>query len=87
NRWKGYWRKKARKLYRMPANRRGYRHRGRGESVFGSLTNEFGDRFHARNEQAMQARIVGRIISYQIKLLIRCEEKIISIWLIIRHAH
>ncbi len=86
NRWRGYWRKKARKTYKMPINRRGYRHRGRGESVFGSLTNEFGDRFHARNEQSMQARILSRMISYQIKLLIRCEEKIISFELIIRHA-
>ena len=86
NRIRGYWRRKARKLYRMPVNRRGYRHRGRGESVFGSLTNEFGDRFHARNEQTMQARILGRIISYQIKLLIRCGDKIISLELIIRHA-
>ncbi|MBS3080636.1 transposase [Candidatus Pacearchaeota archaeon] len=87
NRWKGHWRKKARKLYRMPVNRRGYRHRGRGESVFGSLTNEFGDRLHARNEQSLQARVLSRIISYQIKLLIRCNNKIIIIdVLIIRHA-
>ena len=86
NRIHGYWRRKARKLYRMPINRRGYKHRGRGESVFGSLTNEFGDRLHARNEQSMQARVLSRIISYQIKLLIRCNDKIISIELIIRHA-
>ena len=88
NRWRGYWRKKARKIYRMPINRRGYRHRGRGESIFGSLTNEFGDRLHARNEQSLQARVIGRIISYQIKLLIRCnDKKIIIVVLIIRHAH
>ena len=86
NRIHGYWRRKARKLYKMPINRRWYRHRGRAESLFGSLTNEFGDRFHVRNEQSMQTRILGRIISYQIKLLIRCEEKIISLGLIIRHA-
>ena len=79
-------RKKVRKLYNMPVNRRGYRHRSRGESLFGSLTNEFGDRFHVRNAQTMRARILGRIISYQIKLLIRCNEKIISFELIIRHA-
>lgn len=86
NRWRGYWRKKARKLYNMPVNRRGYKHRGRGESLFGSLTNEFGDRLHARSEQALQSRVLGRIISYQIKLLIRCNDKIISLELIIRHA-
>ena len=87
NRWRGHWRKKARKLYRMPINRLGYRHRGRGESLFGSLTNEFGDRLHARNEQSFQARVIGRIISYQIKLLIRSKDGIISIdALIIRHV-
>ncbi|MBS3093118.1 hypothetical protein J4456_00885, partial [Candidatus Pacearchaeota archaeon] len=32
-------------------------------------------------------RILGGIISYQIKLLIRCNDKIISLELIIRHAH
>jgi hypothetical protein len=35
----------------------------------------------------MQVRILARIICYQIKLLIRCDEKIINIdVLIIRHA-
>ncbi len=35
----------------------------------------------------MQSRIVGRINSYQIKLLIRCDKKIINVELIIiRHA-
>lgn len=86
NRWRGYWRKKARKLYRMPVNRRGYKHRGRGESLFGSLTNEFGERLHARGEQSLLARVLGRIISYQIKLLIRCNDKIVIVELIFRHA-
>jgi hypothetical protein len=85
-RFSGFWRRKARKIYQQRVHRLGYRQRGRGESLFASLTNEFGDRFHARNEQAMQARILSRIISYQIKLLIRCDEKIISPRLIIRHA-
>lgn len=81
-RWKGHWRKKARKLYRLGVNRTGYRQRGRGESNYGSLTNEFGKRFHARNRQAMQARITGRIISYQIKLIVRVEEDKFVIWII-----
>lgn len=85
-RFSGFWRRKARKIYRQRVHRLGYRQRGRGESLFGSLTNEFGDRLHARNEQSMQARVLGRIISYQIKLLIRCNDKIISLELIIRHA-
>jgi len=85
---KGYWRRKARILYRDPENRLGYRQRGRGESLFGSLTNEFGDRFKACSEKSMQVRILSRIISYQIKLLIRCNNKTISIHiLIVRHVH
>ena len=83
NRWRGYWRKKARKLYRMREHRRGYRQRGRGESLFGSLTNQFGDRLNARNEVAMQTRIATRIFCYQIKLLIRCKN---GLGLIVRHA-
>jgi len=87
NRWRGYYRKKARKIYNQRVHRLGYRQRGRGESLFGSLTNEFGDRLHARNEQSLQARVIGRILSYQIKLIIRCrDKKIIVVVLIIRHA-
>ena len=41
NRWRGHWRRIARKLYNKPVYRQAYRHRGRGESLFGSLTNEF----------------------------------------------
>ena len=83
----GYWRRKARKLYRMPENRLGYRQRGRGESLFGSLTNEFGDRFKTCSKGSMRVRILSRIVSYQIKLLIRCNDGAISIHIIIvRHA-
>jgi len=86
-RWKGRFRKKARKLYRMRENRLGYRQRGRGESMFGSLTNEFGDRLHARKEQAMRARIIGRVVSYQVKLLIRAKgDKSVVVVVIFRHA-
>lgn len=85
---RGYWRKKARKLYRMIENRLGYRQRGRGESLFGSLTNEFGDRFKACTNESMKVRTLSRIICYQIKLLIRCNGKTISMdMLIVRHAH
>lgn len=82
---RGFYRKKSRILYKQ--RREIYKQRGRGESTFGSLTNEFGDRFKAINENCMQVRILGRIISYQIKLLIRLDDKIISIdVLIIRHS-
>lgn len=75
-RYHGHYRRKARKLYRMRENRLGYRQRGRGESVFGSLTNCYGDRFNAINLYAMQTRIASRVLSYQIKLIIRCQLKI-----------
>ncbi len=81
---KGYWRRKARGLYRMPENRLGYRQRGRGESPFGSLTNWQGDRLHARTTTAMQTRIAARVLGYQIKLLIRCQLAVKL--LIVRHA-
>lgn len=82
---RGYYRKKARKLYKQ--RREIYKQRSRGESMFGSLTNEFGDRLNAVNKPCMQVRILSRIISYQIKLLIRCSDKIINInVLIIRHV-
>ncbi len=82
----GYWRKKSRKLYKQ--RREIYRQRSRGESMFGSLTNQFGDRFKAIDKTCMKVRTLGRIVCYQVKLLIRCSnEKIISIdVLIIRHA-
>ena len=85
NRWKGYWRRRARKLYRMRKHKLGYRQRGRGESLFGSLTNQFGDRLNVKNETAMQTRIATRIFCYQIKLLIRTQS--VSFVLIVRHAH
>ena len=83
NRWRGHYRKKARKLYRLRENRLGYRQRGRGESLFGSLTNKYGDRFTAKNGIAMKIRIASRVITYQIRLLIRLTEKM---GLILRHA-
>jgi len=68
----------------MREHRLGYRQRGRGESLFGSLTNQFGDRLNVRNKIAMQTRIATRIFCYQVKLLIRCKSMIYA--LIVRHA-
>lgn len=88
NRWKGHYRKRARKIYHQPVHRFGYRQRGRGESLFGSLTNCYGDRFNVINSESMMIVTASRIICYQIKLLIRCSDKTISInMLIVRHAH
>ena len=84
NRYRGYWRKKARRIYRQPINRLGYRQRGRGEIVFGALTNCYGDRLDAVNITAMQTRIAARTLSYQIKLLIRVGNVVLV--LIVRHV-
>jgi len=84
NRIRGFYRQKAREIYRMPENKLAYRQRGRGESVFGSLTNEHGDRLKARNVNAIRTRIASRIFVYQIKLLIRIQ--LAHIELIVRHA-
>ena len=83
-RYRGYYRIKARKIYKMPENRLAYRQRSRGESVFGSLTNEHGDRLKARNINAIRTRIAARIFCYQIKLLIRVQLR--HLVLIVRHA-
>jgi hypothetical protein len=84
NRWRGYYRKKARRIYNTREHRLGYRQRGRGESLFGSLTNCYGDRLNARNERAIRTRIASRILAYQIKLVIRAECSYLV--LIVRHA-
>ena len=83
NRWHGYYRKKARKLYRSIKNRLGYRQRGRGESIFGSLTNEYGDRIKTLTKIATQTRSIARVIVHQVKLIIRIVEKLLGI---VRHA-
>ena len=59
----------------MPKHKLGYRQRGRGESLFGSLTNKYGDRFTARNTCVMKVRTASRILAYQLRLLIRIFEK------------
>ena len=84
NRYSGFYRRKARAIYRKPENKLAYRQRGRGESVFGSLTNEHGDRLKARNVNAIQTRTAARVFAYQIKLLIRCQ--FIILLVIVRHA-
>ena len=82
-RWKGHYRKKARKLYKNPINKLGYRQRGRGESCFGSLTNAYGDRMKTSSIQSTKTRTVARILAYQVRLLIRVTQELLGI---IRHA-
>jgi hypothetical protein len=83
NRWRGHYRKKARRLYQLRENRLGYRQRGRGESPFGSLTDYFGKRLTTSGNQVIKTRIVSRIVVYQIRLLIRANSLLL---VIIRHA-
>ena len=84
NRIDGHWRRKARGLYRLREHRLGYRQGGRGESVFGSLTNWLGDRFHTRNKVAMQTRSAARVLAYQLRILIRAQVRLLELFF--RHA-
>lgn len=83
-RYHGYFRRKARTLWKRPEHRLAYRQRGRGESVFGSLTNGWGDRLTTRTVRATQTRVAATICAYQVKLLIRAE--IFFLEGIVRHA-
>ena len=69
DRGSGHWRRRARKVFAL--HWRNYRQRGRGESVFGSLTNAFGDRMHTRLKRTTYIRSCARVIAYQVKLCIR----------------
>lgn len=66
---KGYWRRRARKVFALYW--RTYRQRGRGESVFGSLTTAFGDRIHTRLKRTTYMRSCARVLAYQVKVYIR----------------
>jgi hypothetical protein len=68
----GHWRRKARKDY----DKRRYRQRGRGESVFGSLTNWLGDRLHTRKRATTYLRSCARVLCYQVKILIRIGNRV-----------
>ena len=70
-RGRGYWRRKGRGVYSREW--RMYRQRGRGESVFGSLTNEFGDRLKTVLWETSVTRIGCRFVVYLVKLLMRKE--------------
>jgi len=77
DRLKGYWRRKARKLWNKIENRIFYRNRGIGESIFGSLTNWFGDRLKTRRIDTTITRIGARIIAYQVKVCMRLKNLLI----------
>jgi len=80
----GNWRRKARKIYAKQWMK--YRQRSRGESVFGSLTNAYGDRLHTRRKKPTYIRCLSRIISYQIRILIRTGNGLTIVMILVRHA-
>lgn len=77
-RGKGYWRRKGRKVYMLEW--RSYRQRGRGESVFGSLTNMFGDRLNTRMKKTTYTRSCARVLAYQVRILIRVNDCLLVIF-------
>jgi len=82
-RWRGHWRHKARRLYMHPFGRQKYRQRGRGESPYGSLTDEFGDRLKTRRIDAMMTRIGARVITYLVKIYMRIDDNLISVKILV----
>ena len=70
-RFRGRYRKRARSLYNPLEFKQRYRKRSIGESIFGSLTNWFGDRLKVSKEEVMRVRIGARIIGYLAKIYIR----------------
>lgn len=70
-RYRGYWRHKARKLWNKLTTRFAYRNRGRREPLFGSLTNAFCDRLTTRRWDTSRTRITARVIACQVKIYIR----------------
>jgi hypothetical protein len=82
DRSKGYWRHKARKLWRNIKNKFAYRNRGRGESIFGTLTNWLGDRLKTSRIDTSITRIGARIIAYLVKIYMRIK----ILYRILRHS-
>jgi hypothetical protein len=70
-RYRGYWRRKARKIFGLEWFK--YRDRGRGESPYGSLTNAYGDRLKTTLTETTKTRIAVRAVSYLTKLYIRAK--------------
>ena len=82
DRWRGYWRHRARKMWNKLSNRFAYRNRGRGESVFGTLTNWLGDRLKTSLISTSITRIGARILAYLVRIYMR----ISVLYGILRHA-
>jgi len=61
-----------------------YSHRGRGESTFRSITNQYGERLKNRRTDTTATRILARLTAHTTKILIRTKEAINRVN--IRHA-
>lgn len=73
DRARGYWRRKARKLWNDPKIKleERYRRRSIGEGCFGSLTNWLGDRLKSSLIATTITRIGARILAYLARIWIR----------------
>lgn len=80
NRFRGFWRKVARNKFQDDKQKKRpfYRQRGRGESIFGSLTNEFGDRLKTSRDESTITRIGARIIAQMTKIYMRTTNFLLS---------
>lgn len=67
----GFFRRKARKIYKFKFHL--YKHRGRGESPYGSLTKSYGDRLNSILITTTKTRIGARVVNYLIKLYLRVQ--------------
>lgn len=70
-RFEGYYRHKARKLYMNPIGKQRCKQRGRGESIFVSLTNQFDDILKTKLYRTMVVRIGSRVLCYMIRIYMR----------------
>ncbi|BAJ50802.1 hypothetical protein CSUB_C0949 [Candidatus Caldarchaeum subterraneum] len=73
---RGYYRRRSRKLFGVLADN--YRYRPRGESTFGSIINEFGDRIKTSRYDTTATRIIARLIPHLAKTLIRIKKAIME---------
>jgi len=76
-RYRGYHRRICRRIFDIIGDN--YRHRGRDESTFRSLTNQYGERLKTRRTDTTATRILARLTAHTTKILIRTKETIIRV--------
>jgi len=65
-RYRGYHRRVCRRIFDIVGDN--YSHRDRGESISGSITNQYGDRLKTRRTYTTATRILARLIAHTIPL-------------------